>query len=579
MGFKDEENLHTTPRFRLNEKNCYKFADLFVYNNESFYHIVFVKIANYFTLLLSDYKTNLTFELLSTALEMLKSVDFAPVHGVDSPNTEILNELYNNLDSKQSNYKTKNYIINTNKEQPCAKEKKFFINQNIPLVSANVLITNMDTNFDIIIEKSALKQMGSYDKYFSLYVEDEKCYPNLLCLESQEKGGKIQIRLVSEHQYHLKNSVMDKTTFSGNSLWAFQMMEYAINADRDIKTPIMYEGKELPKQLKRYFFVFSVNGIKFKNDIRFGMVTFSNESGIGAKNEDVFNTSLEKPSDCYAQLVVVKETLSEAINEAVTLVIKVMNILSVIIMDDSPLQLFGLNTTVNHWNYEVLQTKLSFDDHFYVEDAINNKNNVVMAYKHKQKEKTFIPSVETEILLNNDNLLENYFYSEGTKEKEDLLQAIFWLNTSYNSTDKKIKIIALYNSVEFLISGQKGKTLDEELKSEYGKEYEELIVCIKEKVEKAENKELFKRIYGVISNSFEGNSSAKSKLEMLVKQLDLSLSEEEWDLFDKLKKNRHNLIHNKKIKAVITKQDLQELYHLFSKLIIHKINSMEGDKL
>ena len=56
---------------------------------------------------------------------MLKSVEFAPVPGVDSPNTEILNELYNNLDSKQSNYKTKNYIINTNKEQPCAKEKSF----------------------------------------------------------------------------------------------------------------------------------------------------------------------------------------------------------------------------------------------------------------------------------------------------------------------------------------------------------------------------------------------------------------------------------------------------------------------
>lgn len=579
MDFKKEESLHLMPQFTLDGKKCHKFADLFIYNNGSFYHIVFVKIANYFTLLLSDYKTNLTYELLSTSLKMLKDTDFAPVPGGDAPKKEVLNDLYNTLDSKQNNYKVKNYIINTNFDQPCAKEKKFFINKNIPLVSANILITNMDTNFDVIIEKSDLKQIEGYDKYFSFYVEDEKCYPNLLCLESQEIDEKIQISLVSEHQYHLRNSVMDKTAFSGNSLWAFQMMEYAINTDRDIKMPIMYEDKELPKQLKRYFFVFSVNGIKFKSDIRFGMVTFSNESGIGAKNEDVFNNSLEKPSDCYAQLVIVKETLSEAIDEAVKLVIKVINLLRVITMDDSPLQFFGLNKTANHWNYEVLNTKLSFDDHFYVEDVIDNKNHAVMAYRHKQKEKAFIPSIETEILLNNDNLLENYFYSESPKVNEDLLQAIFWLNTSYNSTDKKIKIIALYNSVEFLISGQKGKTLDEKLKDEYGKEYEKLMACIKERVGEIENKSLFKRISGVISNSFEGNSSAKSKLETLVKQLELSLSEEEWDLFDKLKNNRHNLIHNKKIKAIVTNQDLQELYHLFSKLIIHKINSMEGDKL
>ena len=578
MGFEEEESLHLMPQFSLNGKKYHKFADLFVYNNGSFYHIVFVKIANYFTLLLSDYKTRLTFELLLTSLKILKDVDYGSVPSTEAPNNDALNELYNSLDPNVSSYKVKNYIVNTNKDVPCAKEKNFFVNGNIPVISAKVLITNMDTNFDVIIDKLTLKQIAGYDRYFSFYVEDEKCYSDLLCLESSEVDGKIHLLLVSEHQYHLRTSVMDKTILSGNQLWIFQMMEYIINADRDIKMPIMYGDKELPKQLKRYFFVFSINGIKFKDDVRFGMVTFSNESGIDTKNEDMFNNALDRPSDCYAQVVVIKETLSEAINEAVKLVIKVLNILKVIILDDTPLQFFGLSTNTNHWNYEVLHTTLSFDQHFYVEDVIDNKNNAVMSYKHTQKEKTFIPSVETEILLNNDNLLETYFYSESSKVKEDLLQAIFWLNTSYNNTDKKIKIIALYNSVEFLVSGQKGKTLDEELKKEYKREYEELIDYIKKKICETKNEALCKRISGAISNTFEGTSSVKSKLEMLVEDLGISLSMEEWNLFDKLKKNRHNLIHNKNIKAVITAHDLQELYHLFSKLIIHKINSLEGDK-
>ena len=578
MGFKEEENLHLVPQFSLNGKKCHKFADLFVYDNGLFYHIVFVKISNYFTLLLSDYKTNLTFELLSTSLEILKDVDFASVPNTEAPNKDKLNELYDSLDSNVSNYKVKNYIINTSKDTPCGKEKSFFINENIPIVNANVLITNMDTIFNIVIDKSSLKQIVGYDKYFSFYVEDEKCYPNLLCLESKEIDEKIHLSLTSEHQYHLKTSVMDKTTFSGNSLWAFQMMEYTINIDRDTKMPIMYGGKELPKQLKRYFFVFSINGIKFKDDVRFGMITFSNDSGIDTKNEDAFNNALDRPADCYAQVVVIKETLTDAINEAVKLVTKVLNILKVIMLDDSPLQFFGLSTNTNHWEHEVLHTTLSFDDHFYVEDVIDNKNNAVMAYKSKQKAKTFVPSDETEIFLNNDNLLENYFYSESSKVKEKLLQAIFWLNTSYNNSDKKIKIIALYNSVEFLVSGQKGKTLDEELKNQYEKEYEELIEDIKNRISETQNEDLCKRISGAISNTFEGTSSVKSKLEMLVIELGVDLRVEDWDLFDKLKVNRHNLIHNKNIKAIITNHDLQELYHLFSKLIIYKINSLEGDK-
>lgn len=52
------------------------------------------------------------------------------------------------------------------------------------------------------------------------------------------------------------------------------------------------------------------------------------------------------------------------------------------------------------------------------------------------------------------------------------------------------------------------------------------------------------------------------------------LSDAEWDLFDKLKKNRQKLIHNKRISSPISNQELNELYHIFSKLIVHKINSL-----
>ena len=52
----------------------------------------------------------------------------------------------------------------------------------------------MDTNFDIIIEKSALKQIESYDKYFSLYVEDEKLEFNLIRYVCGEPSFRVKRR-------------------------------------------------------------------------------------------------------------------------------------------------------------------------------------------------------------------------------------------------------------------------------------------------------------------------------------------------------------------------------------------------
>ena len=76
---------------------------------------------------------------------------------------------------------------------------------------------------------------------------------------------------------------------------------------------------------------------------------------------------------------------------------------------------------------------------------------------------------------------------------------------------------------------------------------------------------------GAINSTFSGNSSVKSKLETLVKKIGLQLLEKDWALFDKLKNNRQKLIHNKKVQDEITNQELDELYHLISKIIINNI--------
>lgn len=119
------------------------------------------------------------------------------------------------------------------------------------------------------------------------------------------------------------------------------------------------------------------------------------------------------------------------------------------------------------------------------------------------------------------------------------------------------------------MTGESGHKLSEELSS-YN-EYQQVMTCIGKVVEGIKNEELRNRMSGAINSTFSGNSSVKSKLETLVKKIGLQLLEKDWALFDKLKNNRQKLIHNKKVQDEITNQELDELYHLISKIIINNI--------
>lgn len=223
----------------------------------------------------------------------------------------------------------------------------------------------------------------------------------------------------------------------------------------------------------------------------------------------------------------------------------------------------------------MLCSSLTVDEHFYVEDVISTQQYAILNRKNSLITQLITVDEEFSDLLNKDNVLEEFFYLDKSKDKrklaEDLLQSIVWLNASLKTENSKEKIISLYNCLEFLVTGEKGTLLSQELYLAYGSEYDTSIERIKKVVNEIQNEELRKRIDGVIKSSFEGNSSLQSKLESLIDRLPITFEDRDWKLFNKLKKNRQKLIHNKKISAPITNQELNELFHLFSKVIIYRI--------
>ena len=377
----------------------------------------------------------------------------------------------------------------------------------------------------------------------------------------------VELSFSTEHEHYLMSTIMQKTLLGGSVFWAFEITKHLTNLERDI--PIEMKIAGVKPQSCRLFFVFAIYGLSIQYDLRFGLVTFSNDSGIDNERTLKFLELTTLKPDCYAQVTIFENDINKAIINAKKSIKKAIELLQIVMLDDSTTFFFETQSNITeNWDQSQLTTRLDIADYFYVEDVENNINYAIVPGKQTETKTSVQISNNLFDLLNNENIIENFFYLED-KKNDDLLQSIFLLNQSYIVKDKKQRIICLYNSIEFLVTGESGHKLSEELSS-YN-EYQQVMTCIGKVVEGIKNEELRNRMSGAINSTFSGNSSVKSKLETLVKKIGLQLLEKDWALFDKLKNNRQKLIHNKKVQDEITNQELDELYHLISKIIINNI--------
>lgn len=570
MGFIEKEHLYKTGGLLINGKKGFKYADVIVGCGNDYYHAVFLKCQNFFTIMMDDYQTLPSLEIASKVLTLLSEADITGPAS-EKIDKDKIKDLLSCLNPDQNYYKIGNYIVRTaEKPLPC-KQAEFLLNSIIPIAHMNACITNMGTLLEITINNENKCKLDKYDKLFFVSTGEETIFRELLCIRAYPDNDNIVLNFVTEHEYFMKHSQMNGVKISGNSLWAMQVLEYSLNKGRDNPIEMRYEDHSINTGKKRFFFLFSMTGLKIQNDVRFGLVTLSNESGIDTDREKEYIEMLPEGNDCYIQIAVVNDSLRLAAEEAAAMVNKAITLLQILLLDDSPRGFFNTKDRYKSWDFKTLNSSLSINEHFYVEDVINTHQYAILNRKNNTITQPVLIDEEFSDLLNKENVLEDFFYLTQNKAAIDLLQSIVWLNTSRKSQDPKEKVISLYNCIEFLVTGEKGNLLSEELHSTYGSEYDTSIVKIKKVVSEIQDEKLRDRINGVITSSFEGNASLQSKLESLIERLPLIFGVEEWALFDKLKKNRHRLIHNKKISSPITKQELNELFHLFSKVIVYKI--------
>ena len=75
MDFIKRECLYTPGVISVNGKTGFKYADIIVGRGDEYYHAVFLKLQNFFTIMMDDYRTLPTIEMVTTVLSMLSEVE------------------------------------------------------------------------------------------------------------------------------------------------------------------------------------------------------------------------------------------------------------------------------------------------------------------------------------------------------------------------------------------------------------------------------------------------------------------------------------------------------------------------
>ena len=124
MAFIKDEHLYTTGGLSINGKQGFKYADIILGYGENYYHAVFFKFQNFFTIMMDDYQTFPTMEIASKVLTMLSEIDITGPASEKIDNEKI-KALLSDLNQDKNYYKIGNDIVRTTERTVPNKKLKF----------------------------------------------------------------------------------------------------------------------------------------------------------------------------------------------------------------------------------------------------------------------------------------------------------------------------------------------------------------------------------------------------------------------------------------------------------------------
>ena len=173
---------------------------------------------------------------------------------------------------------------------------------------------------------------------------------------------------------------------------------------------------------------------------------------------------------------------------------------------------------------------------------------------------------------------------EKNKKIESLFNAIRWINKVGNSTNKGDNIIYCVMALEFCLYKEKGNTIVEDKLNEYGIKEQSLMktltqnISVKIKTEGLENADaqILEKLESDMNSYLASKlkeASFNSKLQRMVKRLDVPITEDEMKLIAFFRNKRNSMIHGKGMDE-IKETSIKKMIGIVSRIITYKLQEL-----
>lgn len=382
---------------------------------------------------------------------------------------------------------------------------------------------------------------------------------NIAGIEYREKGiifkidksnKQYTLKLMSYPMYMLGHMVINNLVFQ-NIRNPFVIIKYMLESvDIDIN------GVAVPNEMKaeRTFLVaMAINNLKLLNgscsvgDVRIGeeikvSSEFEELLEKGGTDERVIIWTDQRATNHYEAYSLAKEKL-----------MRVVDLVAFFAKNDCLAEYFGIGDMCEHWDASKLFPEISLMNIAYIEDCMDRQAICVSGNERIEPHVRELDDVD----INNieSDWIEKCYIKctqEKNKKIESLFNAIRWINKVGNSTNKGDNIIYCVMALEFCLYKEKGNTIVEDKLNEYGIKEQSLMktltqnISVKIKTEGLENADaqILEKLESDMNSYLASKlkeASFNSKLQKMVKRLDVPITEDEMKLiaFFRNKRNKY----------------------------------------
>ncbi|MGP4073733.1 hypothetical protein ACTWQB_14405 [Piscibacillus sp. B03] len=296
-----------------------------------------------------------------------------------------------------------------------------------------------------------------------------------------------------------------------------------------------------------YLVIIPIENLSITNEsFGLGDINFYNKGEIFNRYKSInefYNQDLHGHFDTFAQTIVESDNTFDAYQAALQKIQSAIDIIMLFSKNDRVHNFYNLGQEFNKWNRLKIYQNPSCSTYYYVENIIGTEK-IFSDSKNKRKSNSLVIDSTFDTLVKELEWFEEKLYKKLIDQQSpvdtQLFNALKWLNRSWKASDIEDKIIYTNISMEFLVDKVKTDPfIPKEIVTEFKRELKQLLKDNELYDEDNANK-IKQKSLGLLSSP-----PIKIKIQSLIKQLGVPITEEEFNKFWEVRSYRNDLVHGR----------------------------------